>query len=560
MPSIIISPQQPIVFPGRHEGYVIRVYKTLWKHVVRFIANDDRGSIIAEGTVPSDVPYREFLVHPDTGFTIVNVGTWDMDVVWPAVSRSDVGVDSELDQVISNLPWADGFDFGAGVDAITGGVAGRAVEPFVPDHAETDSVSESYRFIQDESDLSREIEASASGKYNIDGVTISASTSYLQKLEFSELSTTLIAEFRSQATRYDEATSYALTTEAKGKIADPVAFREAYGDYFVAGGKRASRFIATYRCTSKSVKSMDEFKASFGGDVPDVFSAEGSTRFMQSASTHNIDTYFDLHMDGARGTPPSGPWTPEKIMAALEWFKKNDSGVYLDAKLKHYSTIDPAFPRTVAIAPDVFTELRLLYARVWDIRARYGALPTYYQEQLQTPYRELDYGVQASQHLLATDASLRKKYRDAADALYREIDDIFARMDFYLKVKNAVSTEPAIDRRIDEGDGQQSWQYGFSVYDKSKAVVIHENRMTYREDHHVGWRQKTLEFGPDDKYLVVGWKVVSNWGDGTNGGWWKAVDQNLLESHGAVHVKSLYDRGCDWTVIYYYVDAKDYQF
>jgi hypothetical protein len=29
---------------------------------------------------------------------------------------------------------------------------------------------------------------------------------------------------------------------------------------------------------------------------------------------------------------------------------------------------------------------------------------------------------------------------------------------------------------------------------------------------------------------------------------------------GSIHVKSEYDRGTDWTVIWYYVDATDYLF
>jgi hypothetical protein len=69
-----------------------------------------------------------------------------------------------------------------------------------------------------------------------------------------------------------------------------------------------------------------------------------------------------------------------------------------------------------------------------------------------------------------------------------------------------------------------------------------------------------LEDGPDENKLFVGWEVVSNWVDGTSGGWWKAVDQILLTNYAAVHFKSQYDRGCDWMVNFYWVDSKDYQF
>lgn len=558
MPATTVNPGDSRHFDGRANGYIIRVSKVVWNHVVRYIAKAG-DHIIDEGTVPVGIPYREFLVHPNTAFDIINVGTWDMDVAWPGNIAAITNEKTELDQVISNLPYAD-FELGVGVDAITGGMAGTAVTTFTPKECTGKRSSEHFRFIQSESELNREIEASASGKYNIEGIKVSASTSYLSKIKYSELSITLIAEYEVVCSHYDDVDTYTLTEQAQKLIGEPEKFRKAYGDYFVAGGKRSARFVAIYNCQSTTVKSMDEFKASFGGEAPDVFSAEGSARFMQSTSKNNISTALDLFMEGYKGTSPSGPWTPDKIMEALTWFKANEQGIPLQAKLKHYSTIDPAYPRTIDVAPSVFVELSQIYAKVWDIRSRYGSCPTYYQDQFKTEYRDLDYGVVASQHILASDLSKRQEYQQKADILLSNLDDVFARMDFYLKVKNVVDTEPAENHSIEEGAGQQTWMYGFNVYTKSGAVNIHQSVQTYKELWHVGRREHTFEFGPDGKFLIVGWQVISNWNDGSNGSWYKAIDRILLTDHSAVHVTSQYDRGCDWSLIVYYVDAKEYQF
>ena len=259
------------------------------------------------------------------------------------------------------------------------------------------------------------------------------------------------------------------------------------------------------------------------------------------------------------GTAPSDHGR-RRIYEALSWFKANEQGIDHAAKLSHYSTIDPAYPRTIDVLPDVFVELRQLYTSVWDVRAGYASLPSYYQNQYKNEYRALDAGVVANQNILATDADKRLQYRQQADALLSEINNVFARMDFYFKVKSAVGTEPGKDQHIEEGTGQQIWMYGYSVYTKSGAVVIHSTEQHYSDSWHVGWRENTFEFGPDGNNLIVGWQLVSNWGDGTNGQWWKAIDQILLTDHSAVHVKSQYDRGCDWTLRIYYVDAKDYQY
>lgn len=467
---------------------------------------------------------------------------------------------TELDQVISGLPWQDAFTFGAGVDAITGGVAGTAIKPFTPTKRTVKKSSEHYRFIQSDSELNREIETSVAGKYNIEGVTVSASASYLTKIKYSELIITLVADYESQYDGYDEVDTYELTDDAKRLISDPPKFRKSFGDYFIAGGRRSSQFTGVYVCQSSSVESMDEFKASFGAEAPEVFSAEGSARFLQAAKEHNVNISADLFMDGYSGTSPNGPWTPEKILGALGWFKENEQGIDLQSKLKHYSTIDRDYPRTIDVAPEVFVDLRQLYTKLWDIRARYSSCPGYYQEQLKRDYTALDYGVVANQTILVEDLDKRLEYQQQSDALLSALNDVFARMDFYFKVKKAVGTEPAENQSIEEGSGQQTWMYGYSTYTKSTAVVIHSNSMTYSESWHIGWRERTLEFGPNGNYLLVGWQVISNWNDGSNGQWWKAVNQILLTDHGAVHVKSQYDRGCDWSVVFYYVDAKDYQF
>lgn len=475
-------------------------------------------------------------------------------------TRTGAGPKVELDQVVSGLTWGDGFKFGEGVNAITGSIAASALKQFSPDQRTVKVSSEHYRFIQSDSDLNREVEASLSGKYNIEGINVSASTSYLNKIKYSELIITLIADYEVQYDGYDECNTYELTDAAKQLIGQPDKFRQAYGDYFIAGRRRGSRFTGVYTCQSSTVESMDEFKASFGGEAPEIFTAEGSARFLQSASSHNIKISADLFMEGYDGVSPSGPWTPEKILEALTWFKSHEQGISLKAKIKHYSTIDPTYPRTVDVEPEAFVDLRQLYAKVWDIRSRYQSCPDYYRQQLSKEYSDLIYGVEANQSILATDLNKRLGYQQKADILLSKLDDIAARMDFYFKVVNAVSTEPGNGAEIVEGTGQQSWLYGFSTYAKSGAVVINSIRMNYSEAYRIGWRENTFEFGPNSNNLIVGWQVISNWGDGLNGSWWKAINQILLTDHAAVHVKSQYDRGCNWSLIVYYVDAKDYQF
>jgi hypothetical protein len=230
--------------------------------------------------------------------------------------------------------------------------------------------------------------------------------------------------------------------------------------------------------------------------------------------------------------------------------------------LKHYSAIAPNYPRTIPVAPQVFVDLRLLYTQLWDIRARYDSIPTYYQTQYKRQYTTLDYVIVANQANLAEDANKRRDYQQQADNLKSELDDVYSRMDFYFHVKEYLETnpEPAQGRKIKETKGTNTWMYGFDRYPKSSAVVIHSTRLNYKQGYRIGHRNHTFEFGADSRYLIVGWEVLSNRKDGLNGSWWKSVDRILLSDRATVQVESRYDRGFDWSLVVYYVDVKDYQF
>lgn len=478
-----------------------------------------------------------------------------------AIKRKIVGdPKTDLDPVITGLQWGKGFDFGKGVNAITGGLAGHALQPFTPNPRKVKTSSEHYRFIQSESDLNREIEASASGKYNIEGVEMTTSTEYLTSIKFSELAVTLIAEYESHYAGYDEGGNYQFTDEAKKLIGKPAEFRRVYGDYFIAGGQRSSRFVAVYVCQASSVESMDKFKAAFKGEAPEVFSAEGSVSFMQAASKNNINLSFDLEMIGYEGTPPSPPWNPETIIKALVWFKDHEQGTYLEALLQHYGTIDTSYPRTIDIAPAIFVDLHLLYTSYWDVISLYGSCPKYYQNQYSKDYQSLISSVRANESILATDAKLRIELQEKADILLSLLGVVNARQAFFFKVKKAIGTEPREGVATAETGGVHSWLYGYNAYPQSSGVVISSIDMNFAQEWHIGYRENTFEFGPNDNNLIVGWEVIAYWTDGTDGEWWKAIPQILLTNHAAVHVKSQYDRGCNWGLRVYYVNAKDYQF
>jgi hypothetical protein len=131
-------------------------------------------------------------------------------------------------------------------------------------------------------------------------------------------------------------------------------------------------------------------------------------------------------------------------------------------------------------------------------------------------------------------------------------------MVFTSKVRDAIGTEPGSGHAT-EDSGRRSYFYGYNQYPRSAAVAIKMDSESYSDEWHVGYREHTFDWRHEDR-MIVGWEVVSNWADGTNG-FWRQDSAPILGSHRAnVYVKSWYDRGCNWTLNVWWVDAKDYDF
>jgi hypothetical protein len=75
------------------------------------------------------------------------------------------------------------------------------------------------------------------------------------------------------------------------------------------------------------------------------------------------------------------------------------------------------------------------------------------------------------------------------------------RKEFYFKVAALVGTEPEKGKSIDETPTATKWQYGFSSYPQSQAVVICTHSLRYAEHWKIGHQEKTLEDGPDGSKL-----------------------------------------------------------
>lgn len=366
---------------------------------------------------------------------------------------------------------------------------------------------------------------------------------------------TLVAQIHVQRTQHALADSYALAEPAGPD------FRKKYGDYFVAGYRAASSLYAVYQCSFRSTEERSKFTATLAAKVPEVMTTEGSTEFEKTAkeSSASINVYISAQgVNSPIPSPPAGEgWSPAQVVKTLlPWFEKSQAPDPFEVYLMHYRLVDPNLPGTVPIAPKVFADLSVLYDRYWLCRSLFLTCPDFGRPSVEPAFKKLQAQVEAQQATLAEDpdqiAPLTAQCQDVLAAL-RGVNN---RHVFVSQLAAAARTEPPQGQLIDADKGRVRWNYGFSQAPMS-GIDISSLSQSVQEDWHIGWREHTFTFSDATK-LLVGFDVICNWTDGTGGDWRKDCNQVIGRTSAAVYVKSDYDRGYNWTIVWHFVDARLY--
>ncbi|MDR3428789.1 hypothetical protein [Silvimonas sp.] len=460
-----------------------------------------------------------------------------------------------LNSTVDGRRWGKQYQLGLGVNAVTGQLRASAVKPITVVPSKIVDSTFKYALIKAESDLESTVSGSVKGAYNMEGVTVSASTSFLDELKVSELSVTLVATVSYEETEYSVADKYELA------VVPGPDFRDKYGDYFVAGYRRAASLYAMYQCQFTSVEQRNKFSQTFAAEVPQVMTAEGAAAFEKATKECNATVNIRIRttVAGMLPPPPEKGWTPDTVNSdLLPWFTKAaETGMQnIEACMRHYCMIDPAISAEVPIDPDVFYELSYLYNRFWLVRSMYGTCPKFGKSGVEQTYSKLESKIEANQAKLPLNTEMIGLLTKETEELLENLRQINNRQTFFTMVIEAAKAEPARNQRIDADKGTVRWTYGFQSSSLPGVSV------TSASDHveakwKIGWNEHVFGYR-DSNRVLVGCDVICNWADGTGGDWEKRCDQILGRSAGDVWVKSDYDRGYSWSIVWYSVDANLY--
>lgn len=204
-----------------------------------------------------------------------------------------------LQQIV--VPNVRGYDFGIGVDRLSGMAMNQVVQP-TPSTSPAPGPIQSFEVsrIHSTKDLQEQLGVDVEASYGCAafGAGVSGRFKYLKKAEVhsSLLFMTVTATIKTADLSIDEVK---LTDHASAMVDHPDVFTTRFGDVFCRSVGRGGVFVGVIRVETYSETDANqiefELKGSYG-----FFSAEVANNFSKVTSDHNASVYCSLYAEGDR--------------------------------------------------------------------------------------------------------------------------------------------------------------------------------------------------------------------------------------------------------------------
>jgi len=278
----------------------------------------------------------------------------------------------------------------------------------------------------------------------------------------------------------------------------------------------------------------------------------------KAASEAQVRVTILVEMQGFSRNPVwRSPGTMHQIVESLAWFRENEVGTYIKARLHHYSTLESArdIPRSLSINVQVFDELRHLYSLLFATRILSGSCPpTETRDEVQAEAVELYAQAEARQSVLATSTSLRTHLMDSVQKLHHHLHCVHRRYRFWIDIQSIIPNEAQNLRHVAEKNVQR-WSWGYKTYPSDTTIDIQVTKQPLILPRSL-WpsrRDAIVTASAPDGHIIVGWEVIANGTDGHNGSWRKLSHNFLLSSSGRITFRTKRFRASRWEIIIHHV-------
>ena len=199
-----------------------------------------------------------------------------------------------------NMPNIRGYDFGVGVDRLTGTICTLAVkQDDSPPHPGKGSIGQfSVTRITSSNDLQSSLGINIEASYGCAsfGAGASARFGFVEKssVHSSSLFMTITATAQLADLSIDEPR---LTDTAAGIVGNPELFKTRYGDMFCHACTRGGLFVGVMRFETFDSKVSDSIEGDLHGSYG-LFSAGASMNFSKVVQNHQTNLYYDIYHEG----------------------------------------------------------------------------------------------------------------------------------------------------------------------------------------------------------------------------------------------------------------------
>jgi hypothetical protein len=203
------------------------------------------------------------------------------------------------------VPIRDGYNFGVGVDFITGATMSKVVdgEPGGVLRAPGSTVQFTVQRITTTNDLETALSVDVDGSYGAPsfGAGISARFAFAQqsKIQSSSLFMAVAATVQLQVLSID---TPVLTPDAAGMVDRPDVFPGRYGHVFVRSMTRGGLFVGVLRLDTADSTESEQIAAELNGSYG-LFSADAQSRFESIAKNSRAEVFIQMYHEGGAGRP-----------------------------------------------------------------------------------------------------------------------------------------------------------------------------------------------------------------------------------------------------------------
>jgi len=247
---------------------------------------------------------------------------------------------TEIQSQLLGIPYDTKYDLGKGYNALTNLAAATKtafntddnLEALMPKSAGTPETKFSFKFVSTQSEMEKEMgtQASLSLAGNALGLSSSSSTNY----KFGITSTTLLIRYSELEPKYRELPrdKLVLNQDANDALNEgSKAFRDDYGDYYVAGYRYGGSYLASLTITTRTTEQLDKMKIGISTNIKDddgasIVSGDFSKTMKNLQKENNATVTFQSVTHGMSKGPVqsgvvSGDQAIDELVNGLSQFK-----------------------------------------------------------------------------------------------------------------------------------------------------------------------------------------------------------------------------------------------